>query len=75
MHAFKSSLLDYCNSLFRLQLTCSHAFSYYTAVWLSTNTARQAHMSLVLASLHWLPVLLITFRAYELEHSLRSSLH
>ena len=74
IHAFVSSRLDYCNSLFttlsrssvsRLQLVQN------AAARLLTNTRRRAHISPVLANLHWLPIacridfkiLLITYKA------------
>ena len=74
IHAFVSSRLDYCNSLFtclnkttmdRLQLIQN------TAARLLTRTSRRCHITPVLASLHWLPVnfrvhfklLVLTYRA------------
>ena len=69
MHAFVSSRLDYCNGLYttlsRLQLVQN------TAARILTNTNRRAHITPVLASLHWLPIkaridfkiLLITYKA------------
>ena len=73
-HAFISSRLDYCNSLYsainkkaisRLQMVQN------SAARLLTNTRKRDHITPVLASLHWLPVnfridfkiLLITFKA------------
>ena len=59
IHAFISSRLDYCNSLFstlsrsslhRLQLVQN------AAARLLTNTFRRAHITPVLAALHWLPI-------------------
>ena len=74
IHAFISSRLDYCNSLFttlsrsslhRLQLVQN------AAARLLTNTYRRYHITPVLASLQWLPITcriyfkicLITFKA------------
>ena len=74
IHAFISSRLDYCNSLFtclnktdmgRLQLIQN------AAARLLTRSSRRCHITPVLASLHWLPVsfrvnfkiLVITYRA------------
>uniref|UniRef100_A0A8C6NZ91 Reverse transcriptase domain-containing protein n=1 Tax=Nothobranchius furzeri TaxID=105023 RepID=A0A8C6NZ91_NOTFU len=74
IHAFISSRLDYCNSIFtcfnksdvsRLQLVQN------AAVRLLTGTNRRAHITPVLSSLHWLPIkfridfkiLALTFRA------------
>lgn len=74
IHAFITSRLDYCNSLYvglpqsslaRLQLVQN------AAARLLTGTKKHAHISPVLASLHWLPVnfriqfkiLLIVFKA------------
>lgn len=59
IHAFVSSRLDYCNSLYigisqsslsRLQLVQN------AAARLLTGTRRRDHITPVLASLHWLPV-------------------
>ena len=59
IHAFISSRLDYCNSLYtgldhsslrRLQLVQN------AAARLLTGTRRREHITPVLASLHWLPV-------------------
>ena len=74
LHAFISSRLDYCNSLF----TCLNQKSLdrlqsvqNSAARLLTRTRKREHITPVLASLHWLPVrfridfkiLLITFKA------------
>uniref|UniRef100_A0AAQ6IB00 Reverse transcriptase domain-containing protein n=1 Tax=Anabas testudineus TaxID=64144 RepID=A0AAQ6IB00_ANATE len=74
LHAFISSRLDYCNSLF----TCLSQKSIYrlqivqnSAARLLTRKRKYDHITPVLASLHWLPVcfridfkiLLITFKA------------
>ena len=74
LHAFISSRLDYCNSLF----TCLNQKSLdrlqsvqNSAARLLTRTKKREHITPVLASLHWLPVLfridfkilLITFKA------------
>lgn len=59
IHAFISSCLDCCNSLF----TCFSKKELYrlqavqnSAARLSTHTNKRAHIKSVLASLHWLPV-------------------
>uniref|UniRef100_A0A8C5HZV2 Reverse transcriptase domain-containing protein n=1 Tax=Gouania willdenowi TaxID=441366 RepID=A0A8C5HZV2_GOUWI len=74
IHAFVSSRLDYCNSLFtclskkdlaRLQVVQN------SAARLLTRTCRRAHITPILKTLHWLPViyrmnfkiLVLTFRA------------
>lgn len=74
IHAFISSRLDYCNSVFtcfnkkalnRLQLVQN------SAARLLTGTPRMSHITPVLSTLHWLPVkhridfkiLVVTFRA------------
>ncbi len=74
IHAFVSSRLDYCNSLFlclnktsidRLQLIQN------AAARLLTRTTKHCHITPVLESLHWLPVgyriqfkvLVLTFKA------------
>jgi len=74
IHAFISSRLDYCNSLF----TCLNKFSLSclqmvqnAAARLITETNRTAHLTPVLFNLHWLSVkyriefkiLVLTFRA------------
>ena len=75
VHAFISSRLDYCNSLYsacnkkaisRLQMIQN------SAARLLTNTKKRSHITPILATLHWLPVsyridfkiLLITFKAF-----------
>ncbi|MGL4878764.1 hypothetical protein, partial [Paraclostridium dentum] len=68
IHAFISSRLDYCNSLFsslhqkdlkRLQIV------QHSAARLLTGTGKFSHITPRLASLHWLPVhLRINFRIY-----------
>uniref|UniRef100_A0A8C1S4M0 Reverse transcriptase domain-containing protein n=1 Tax=Cyprinus carpio TaxID=7962 RepID=A0A8C1S4M0_CYPCA len=59
LHAFISSRLDYCNALYvglsqtslsRLQLVQNAAARFLT------STPRRAHITPVLATLHWLPV-------------------
>ncbi len=59
IHAFLTSRLDYCNSLycglpqtviFRLQIVQN------AAARLLTGTKKRDHISPILASLHWLPV-------------------
>ncbi|RXN12193.1 RNA-directed DNA polymerase from mobile element jockey [Labeo rohita] len=59
VHAFISSRLDYCNALYtrlnqsllnRLQLVQN------AAARLLSDTSKRSHISLVLRSLHWLPV-------------------
>ena len=74
IHAFVSSRLDYCNSLYtclsrqamaRLQVVQN------SAARLLTRTHRRTHITPILASLHWLPIafrvdfkiLLITYKA------------
>uniref|UniRef100_A0A3B3CUW0 Reverse transcriptase domain-containing protein n=1 Tax=Oryzias melastigma TaxID=30732 RepID=A0A3B3CUW0_ORYME len=74
IHAFISSRLDYCNSLFtcfnkrslnRLQLVQN------SAARLLTGTSKRTHITPILSALHWLPVkfridfkiLLLVFRA------------
>ena len=74
IHAFISSRLDYCNSLF----TCLSKNQLYRLQTVQNSAARllmhinkRAHITPVLAALHWLPVqyriqfkiLVITFRA------------
>uniref|UniRef100_A0A8C6TLJ0 Reverse transcriptase domain-containing protein n=1 Tax=Neogobius melanostomus TaxID=47308 RepID=A0A8C6TLJ0_9GOBI len=74
IHAFISSRLDYCNSLFtcfnksalnRLQMVQN------AAARLLTGSSRRSHITPILSSLHWLPIkfrielkiLVLTFRA------------
>ncbi len=74
VHAFISSRLDYCNSLF----TCLNKSSLHrlqliqnAAARLLTCSRKSCHITLILRSLHWLPiayrfkfkVLVITFNA------------
>ena len=73
MHAFVSSRLDYCNGLYS-SLSCSAInrlqLVQNTAARILTNTHHRAHITPVLAALHWLPIksrinfkiLLITYR-------------
>ena len=78
VHAFISSRLDYCNSLFPTLKRCSlHRLQLVqnAAARLLTNTHRWSHITPVLAALHWLPVesriafeiILITFKALHGE--------
>uniref|UniRef100_A0A8C1I461 Tetratricopeptide repeat domain 19 n=1 Tax=Cyprinus carpio carpio TaxID=630221 RepID=A0A8C1I461_CYPCA len=76
IHAFISSRLDYCNSLFiclnRKDL-CRLQTVQNSAARLLTHTSKRAHITPILASLHWLPVkfrmhfkiLVLTFRALQ----------
>ena len=74
VHAFISSRLDYCNSLFTTLSRCSIQrlqLVQNAAARLLTNTPRRSHITPVLAALHWLPVdsrivfkiLLITYKS------------
>ena len=59
IHAFVSSRLDYCNSLFTcLSKTTMDRLQFIqnAAARLLTRTSRRCHITPVLASLHWLPV-------------------
>ncbi|KAF7659347.1 hypothetical protein LDENG_00299430 [Lucifuga dentata] len=73
IHAFISSRLDYCKSLFNcLYRTCLHCLQTVqnAAAWLLTKFTR-SHITPILSSLHWLPlnfrvhfkILTLTFRA------------
>uniref|UniRef100_A0A8C2BXZ1 Reverse transcriptase domain-containing protein n=1 Tax=Cyprinus carpio TaxID=7962 RepID=A0A8C2BXZ1_CYPCA len=76
IHAFISSRLDYCNSLFiclnRKDL-CRLQTVQNSAARLLTHRSKRAHITPILASLHWLPVkfrmhfkiLVLTFRALQ----------
>ena len=74
IHAFVSSRLDYCNSLFSCLTKKDLSKLQYvqnSAARLLSHENRRAHITPVLKSLHWLPVsvriefkiLLLTFRA------------
>ena len=76
IHAFISSRLDYCNSLFSCldkKDLCRLQTVQNSAARLLTHTSKRAHITPVLASLHWLPVkfrihfkiLVLTFRALQ----------
>lgn len=60
MHAFISSLIDYCNAAFwsPWKNLLSLQLFQNSAGPVLTRTRRQAHTSPVLKSLHWLPVCL-----------------
>lgn len=74
IHAFVSSCLDYCNSLFtflnKSALNCLQMVQN-AAARLLTGSGRRAHINPILSSLHWLPIkfridfkiLVLTFRA------------
>ena len=81
IHAFITSRLDYCNSLYLglpLTLVARLQMVQNAAARLLTNTKKCEHITPVLASLHWLPVqsriqfktLLLVFKAL---HGLASS--
>ena len=59
IHAFVSSRLDYCNSLFtclnKKELTRLQ-YVQNSAARLLTSTNRKSHITPVLKSLHWLPI-------------------
>lgn len=74
IHAFVSSRLDYCNSLFtclNMKLLTRLQLVQNSAARLLTRTNRRQHITLILKSLHWLPIkyridfkiLILTFRA------------
>ena len=74
IHAFISSRLDYCNSLYSglsLKAISRLQFIQNAAARLLTNSRKYDHINPILAELHWLPVkyridfklLLITFKA------------
>ena len=74
MHAFVSSRLDYCNGLYTTLSSSSLSklqLVQNTAARILTNTSRRAHITPVLAALHWLPIkaridfkiILTTFKA------------
>ena len=76
IHAFISSRLDYCNSLFiclNKKDLCHLQTVQNSAARLLTHTGKGAHITPILASLHWLPVkfrmhfniLVLTFRALQ----------
>ncbi len=59
IHAFVSSRLDYCNALFiGLPATSIAKLQYIQnlAARILTRTKRSAHITPILADLHWLPV-------------------
>ena len=59
IHAFVSSRLDYCNGLYTtLNSSSLHKLQLVqnTAARILTNTNRRAHITPVLAKLHWLPI-------------------
>lgn len=59
IHAFVSSRLDYCNSLFTCLNNKELARLQYvqnSAARLLTRTSRRSHITPVLETLHWLPV-------------------
>ena len=59
IHAFVSSRLDYCNGLYtNLSRSSMHKLQLVqnTAARILTNTPRSAHITPILARLHWLPI-------------------
>lgn len=76
IHAFISSRLDYCNSLFLESVSVTYIDSSLFKMLLPdffTGTKISEHITLVLATLHWLPVsfrldfkiLLLVFKALK----------
>jgi hypothetical protein len=74
IHAFVTSKLDYCNSLYHglpKKLLCKLQRVFNMAARVVTRTKKHDHITPVLSSLHWLPVperiqykiLLLTFKA------------
>uniref|UniRef100_A0A8C5D409 Reverse transcriptase domain-containing protein n=1 Tax=Gouania willdenowi TaxID=441366 RepID=A0A8C5D409_GOUWI len=74
IHAFISSRIDYCNSVFTCfnkSTLCKLQMVQNAAARLLTGTSRTSHITPILSSLHWLPVnfrieykiLVLTFRA------------
>lgn len=74
IHAFVSSRLDYCNSLFtclNMKLLTRLQLVQNSAARLLTRTNRRQHITPILKSLHWLPIKyridfkihILTFRA------------
>ncbi len=59
IHAFITSCLDYCNSLYcglpQTAISCLRVVQN-AAARLLTGTKKRDHISQILASLHWLPV-------------------
>uniref|UniRef100_A0A3P9CSH2 Reverse transcriptase domain-containing protein n=1 Tax=Maylandia zebra TaxID=106582 RepID=A0A3P9CSH2_9CICH len=74
VHAFVSSRLDYCNSLFTsLDKSCRSRLQAIqnAAARLLTRSSKRAHITPILCSLHWLPIdfrihfkiIVLTYRA------------